>query len=877
MGTLKEALGGMTALAQWFVWRLTWDAAENKYQKIPAYPSGNPRPMDAAIPSNWMSHDAACVVLQKMRGWKDGHQYALGFYLTADSGYWFLDIDKCVHDGVLSPLACELASLFPGAAGEYSSSGNGLHLFGRGMVPAHRCRNTPLGLEFYTEQRGIAFGLHGQAWGNADSDHSSHLWHTLVPRYFAPEPEHSSDALSSLREDWRGPSDDDELLRRALNSKSVGSMLGGKASFADLFHNNVAVLDRVYGKDSESERDAALASHLAFWTGCDEERMERLMRRSGLMRAKWDEHRTYLRKLTIGNAIARCTDVYCEREREAPKGLYEHPAAPVVSAPSIAQMDGGGIGVQVAGENISAEQMAACERLLDLIGASSDLADIHNRIIPTIRAARIVPALLPRIESAVNKRLELYDAKLPVSKLRTLINPPLQTVAAQDAPPFVSEHVYVTASDKFFNVKTGSEMTRSGFCATYNRIMPMRDTGMREDAAQWSLERWNMQTVNNTMYHPGESALFTYGGLLYANTYNVVSLPAVPEHYTQMGVEGIDAFMKHLNALCNDRHHVSGALLCWMAHNVQYPGVKILWAPIIKGVEGDGKSMLARVLMAAMGAANVSSIGPQDVANEGGFTSWAHGSAVVMLEELMLTGSSRYRVSNLLKPYLTNPVVGYTRKGRDTQQVLNTTNYIASTNFNDAIPIADNERRWMVVFTPWPDRLALALRLGLYKGNDKDEANRELDRHFACIFNSLKAAPGEWRKWLLSIEIPATFDPNANAPYTDEKAQMAASSRDDAEQITRDVIEENGYGITRDLFSSGCVSSLLKVRSAMEGFDMPQSTALAHMYTRMGYSQLPRPVKWDGRTHRIWVRNGVTVNNDKIRELLELTKATCNL
>src|SRR5262249_4774716 len=60
------------------------------------------------------------------------------------------------------------------------------------------------------------------------------------------------------------------------------------------------------GYGSPSEADLALASLLAFWTGGDAARVDRLFRASALSRPKWDEARgatTYGGK-TIGTAIS---------------------------------------------------------------------------------------------------------------------------------------------------------------------------------------------------------------------------------------------------------------------------------------------------------------------------------------------------------------------------------------------------------------------------------------------------------------------------------------------------------------------------------------------------------------------------------------------
>ncbi len=117
----------------------------------------------------------------------------------------------------------------------------------------------------------------------------------------APEPPPHPPTYTSTRNPaWRGPEDDDELIRRMYASKpSFGAALGNTASFVDLWENKVTVFN-----GDESRADAALALCLAWWTGDDAERIERLMRRSGLNRPKYDRD-DYLPLRTIPDAIRK--------------------------------------------------------------------------------------------------------------------------------------------------------------------------------------------------------------------------------------------------------------------------------------------------------------------------------------------------------------------------------------------------------------------------------------------------------------------------------------------------------------------------------------------------------------------------------------------
>jgi len=63
------------------------------------------------------------------------------------------------------------------------------------------------------------------------------------------------------------------------------------------------------GYPSHSEADAALCAHLAFWTGGDRGRVDRLFRQSGLCRDKWTERQDY-RERTISKALEGMTETY---------------------------------------------------------------------------------------------------------------------------------------------------------------------------------------------------------------------------------------------------------------------------------------------------------------------------------------------------------------------------------------------------------------------------------------------------------------------------------------------------------------------------------------------------------------------------------------
>lgn len=298
------------------------------------------------------THDENGINSQKAYWWVDmgtaiqcakdlGQGYGVAFVITDKDPFFFLDMDGCIDGaGQWSQLALHLLQEFSGAAVEVSQSGTGLHVLGTASsAPDHGCKNEDLGIELYTKGRFIAL-TGDRAGGDILCDCTPSL-HRVAQAFFPPSEFDRSDWTTEPRADWLGYTDDAELIDRACQSQGVGQVFGpGKATFRDLWEGNTDVLARCY-PDSDrvyngSQADAALAQHLAFWTGCNCDRIEHLMRQSDLYREKWDHHSSYLH-LTITKACGQQKDVHqlkrLEPESAQPSATISN-AAPVAAAPT---------------------------------------------------------------------------------------------------------------------------------------------------------------------------------------------------------------------------------------------------------------------------------------------------------------------------------------------------------------------------------------------------------------------------------------------------------------------------------------------------------------------------------------------------------------
>lgn len=325
MQALPPSLAPLGAYRQFCVYRLVPSAKPGKMDKLPCdWRTG--KVVGAHNPDIWCSFDEAAAAVAAGRG------HGVGFVFTAADPFFFLDIDGALlPDNTWSILATDLCQKFAGAAVEVSQSGRGLHIIGSGTVPEHGCKNIPLGLELYTELRFIALtGL--QAVGDVRTDCTAAMA-AVVPALFPNTPAAAGGPDEWTNEpvpEWEGPTDDEDLIRRALASgdRSAAVAFGGEGvTFRDLWEANTDALakrwpDSTKGPYDASSADAALAAHLAYWTGKNCERIRDLMYRSALVRDKWEARGDYYLPRTILRA--------CGVSSEVAKGV----AAPLPPPPS---------------------------------------------------------------------------------------------------------------------------------------------------------------------------------------------------------------------------------------------------------------------------------------------------------------------------------------------------------------------------------------------------------------------------------------------------------------------------------------------------------------------------------------------------------------
>jgi|694.fasta_scaffold86665_3 putative DNA primase/helicase len=280
----------LRSLNQWVVWKLIQRPGEKKPTKVPYATDGAKAESDN--PATWASFDAASAAFMA------GDYNGLGYMFSEFDPYAGVDFDGCVAGEHVDPkVNLWLHNL--DSYSEFSQSGTGIHTIIAGKLPGGGRKSTKHGVEMYDNRRFfVVTGDHVAGTPTAVNGRQAELTalHNEVfpAKDQMPPPTQSQPAAIALP-------DDEALLQRmfaARNGTDIEALWRGDLS--------------AYGND-ESAADLALCNHLAFYTGRDSERIDRLFRQSGLYREKWNRNartgETYGAG-TIARAIAVTSTIY---------------------------------------------------------------------------------------------------------------------------------------------------------------------------------------------------------------------------------------------------------------------------------------------------------------------------------------------------------------------------------------------------------------------------------------------------------------------------------------------------------------------------------------------------------------------------------------
>lgn len=491
--------------------------------------------------------------------------------------------------------------------------------------------------------------------------------------------------------------------------------------------------------------------------------------------------------------------------------------------------------LKLAKEAAETKALEAAADLRNKFSLAKDRAE-WNEAAKEARSAEIDHLTRAGLAEVARDSLQrLSGAKVPLSEVKKTIAFEINT---KDTPRWARDWVYDSTDDRFYHTIAKYAVTVQGFNAINDRYsMTKKDIlegkPAQSSAANLALNVYKIPTVNGRMYAPGRDSIFIYNEASMVNTYPENQVPPKPKVIRPIDLANIKRIKQHIRHLLADPKE-RRMLLDWLAFVVQNPGKRVNYAPLIQGVQGDGKSFFAFLLAATMGLPNVR-MGNAHIL-EGAFTGWAQGQCVMCIEEIRLIGHNRYDVLNRVKPFITNPVVEIHPKGRDPYNVENTTNYLLFTNYRDAMPLSQNERRFLVLFSQWQN----SDQLRAFKDENPD--------YYVDLYAALDDSAPAIRQWLLQHEMDEGFNPKGDAPLTEAFYHMVNAAMPGDAKAIMEAIESGDYpDVSNELLNI----TLLQGLEMVLDIEMPKGKAMEKALEILGFWSLGR-IKINGTNQRYY-------------------------
>lgn len=246
-----------------------------------------------------------------------------------------------------------------------------------------------------------------------------------------------------------------------------------------------------------------------------------------------------------------------------------------------------------------------------------------------------------------------------------------------------------------------------------------------------------------------------------------------------------DLFINHLRYLIPDAKERQ-MFADWLAWIVQHPGKKPQFAILLIGGEGTGKSWIADLMKVILGPWNVST--PRNKTLVRDFNGWCAEKTLAIVHEL----KGKIETSENLKDIITQSVVEVNRKNIEAHEIPNHVAMFTISNHDDAIPLDDGSRRYLVIqCAKFPkDALPEPSENGRLPYTRTPEMKAYYDQLFASQMPD-KPPTEETRRvlaFLLArrLDRPGALDCLSIAPETEAKGKVVDAGRSSLEKLVAD-------------------------------------------------------------------------------------------
>ncbi len=406
--------------------------------------------------------------------------------------------------------------------------------------------------------------------------------------------------------------------------------------------------------------------------------------------------------------------------------------------------------------------------------------------------------------------------------------------------------VYVQKINKIFT-PCGEMLKTEQFNNTYGGYAFQLDTmGDKTTRKAWEAFTESQAIrhikVNRECFRPDRPSgeLIKLDGMTYVNSYVPVNVAMKPGD-----MYPFNEFFKKLLPDDRDRE----ILWSYMAACVQHKGVKFQWCPLIQGVEGNGKTLITRVLTHAIGTRYTHLPLANEITEK--FNDWLFHRLLIGVEDVYVPDHKR-EIIEILKPMITNDWLPMRAMQQSQDMGNNVANFVLNSNHRAGIRKTRNDRRFCVFYTAQQ-----AVSDLVRDGMDGD--------YFPNLYEWLKSDGYEIiTQSLVDYKIADSLNPATKckrAPITTATEDAIDAGMGGIEQEILEAIAEGRNGFAGGWVSSMAIERLLQNNNLARAMPRNKRKDMMHdldygYHPGLKDGRVNEYVPVDGGKPRLYIKNG---------------------
>lgn len=416
-----------------------------------------------------------------------------------------------------------------------------------------------------------------------------------------------------------------------------------------------------------------------------------------------------------------------------------------------------------------------------------------------------------------------------------------------------NDWVYINSHKKYYSLIDKQFYSSEAFNIKCTVLVPENE---KMTASAYIAQYGLIKVIAQPVYAPNIKELFfkqEHKDCI--NTYDHQNELKPAVKFTSEGKKAINKILFHILTICNKNHEHYELMINWLAWQVQRRGEKILWSPLIQGIEGIGKSFIGLAARAMLGNNNVKTVSTTELASI--YNAWAQGACLVIADEIRIAGHNRHDIINRLKPLITDPYIQISEKHVTAYNTTNVSNYFCTTNYKDAVPLTATDRRWWILFSEHETVADFLIAVG---GDEN---------YFPKLYDDLYKYADELLKFFMEYKISNDFINCKQAPITDFKRNMLKN--EDAKVTgldeARELLKQGGeYFTEKVVCSADFFEKLMQIVPDLE----LKSQNRAIFMQKLGYSMY-KGMRIGDKIRKVWVKKD-NMTDEEIR--IELQNST---